>query len=362
MSLVKMLTFAWPIWLQSRRRRFALFAILGAAGWVLYGQIRPARLQPHVWVKELSSDRSPQTLTICPQHGYLVEVLRLQHQVAILDAVSGRELAILGVRDEAGDDQRHFRYPYGATCDEKRGRIVVSEPVPRRLQIFDIDSFAHRESLATPVALNDLTMDAKGDRIFAIASYDETLRVGGNVWILDGATLVPTGREVGIHKRYGDFVTGNTLNDPQRVVIDNARGRLLVLDYGDFYTQNQVLVFNLSTLVRVATIGSFADSFRIAGEEDDPHPLKPTSIAIDDATGHILVADTFSDNVQILDGNRFTYVDKIDGQKSFTPTGIATYKGLIFIKRNGKWIWSEARSSPDHIDLYGPFINRNLTR
>src|SRR4029077_3043811 len=42
----------------------------------------------------------------------------------------------LGVKGEAGNDNGHFRFPEGVTCD-KEGRIYVADSGNNRVQVFD---------------------------------------------------------------------------------------------------------------------------------------------------------------------------------------------------------------------------------
>ena len=94
---------------------------------------------------------------------------------------------------------------------------------------------------------------------------------------------------------------------PVAGAVDSANGHLLIADTGN----DRIQVLDSNTLAVVATIGTSG----VSGS-DNAHLNAPLSVDLDPATGHILVADTGNDRIQIFDTKSFAYVSALGGQFS----------------------------------------------
>ena len=103
-------------------------------------------------------------------------------------------------------------------------------------------------------------------------------------------------------------VTGVTNTDnahfnlPAGMAVDTANNHLLVADTGN----NRVQVLDSGTLAVVATIGTAG----VAGT-DNTHFTAPQGVGLDAGLGHVLVADTGNDRIQVFDAQSFAYVATI---------------------------------------------------
>jgi YVTN family beta-propeller protein len=103
-------------------------------------------------------------------------------------------------------------------------------------------------------------------------------------------------------------------NGPIAGAVDTANGHLLIADTGN----DRVQVLDSSTLAVVATIGTSG----VSGN-DDAHLNAPLGVDLDPATGHILVADTGNSRIQIFDAKSFVYASTLGGAGQFSrPAGV----------------------------------------
>jgi DNA-binding beta-propeller fold protein YncE len=293
---------------------------------------RPPRLQPHQFVREVWSGDEFKAMTTCPGHGYLIGSDYRRFIVRILDAKSGRVIAILGTDREKGRDDHHFGSPAGIACDEERGRILVSDPENRRILLFDIDHFAPIQSVQTDEPLVGLAVDPRHGRVFA-TSGTFLPRKGGYLRILDYNTFQSIDDPF-------PFLEADPA-PPRAVTIDEENGHLLVADFGE----SRVLVFDLATLTYRHTIGTSGDY-----GDDNRHFNGPQSAVVDVRAGHILVADFVNHRIQIFDARTFAYVDTLDGTGVFSPEAIAVFNDQIFVHS------ADRKTAATRINLFGPYL------
>ena len=88
-------------------------------------------------------------------------------------------------------------------------------------------------------------------------------------------------------------------SQPAPGAVDAARGHLFVADTGN----HRVQVLDTASLAVVATLGTAG----VAGS-DAAHLNQPSGVGLDPAGGHILVADTGNQRIQLFDAGSFAYV------------------------------------------------------
>ena len=140
----------------------------------------------------------------------------------------------------------------------------------------------------------DVTVTTPGGTSAAVAADRFTYTIGttGQVYLYQ-STLGVT----------GVTNTDNAhFNLPAGMAVDTANNHLLVADTGN----NRVQVLDSGTLAVVATIGTAG----VAGT-DNAHFTAPQGVGLDAGLGHVLVADTGNDRIQVFDAQSFAYVATI---------------------------------------------------
>jgi DNA-binding beta-propeller fold protein YncE len=171
--------------------------------------------------------------------------------VQIFDGTSLAPLAVIGVAGVSAADAGHLSDPGGVAADPVRGRFLIADTGNDRVQIFDATQ-------VTPIA---------------------TLGVSG----------VP-GTDAG------------HLSGPAGVAIDTVNARILVADTAN----HRIQLFDADSFAFITSIG-------VTGTPgtDNAHLSAPQAVAVDAATGHILVADTGNNRIQIFDGQSAAYLATI---------------------------------------------------
>jgi DNA-binding beta-propeller fold protein YncE len=161
--------------------------------------------------------------------------------VQVLDGTSFALQGTIGVAGVAGSDTAHLSNPGGVAIDPARSHIVVADTGNDRVELYESTSL-------TPLA--------------AI-----------------GVSGVP-GADAG------------HLSSPAGVAIDGPNAHIIVADTAN----DRVQIFDADSLALLGTIG-------VAGTPgaDNGHLSAPQAVAVDAATGHILIADTGNNRIQVFD-------------------------------------------------------------
>jgi|HubBroStandDraft_1064217.scaffolds.fasta_scaffold00762_15 DNA-binding beta-propeller fold protein YncE len=193
----------------------------------------------------------PQGLAFDPTDGFLLIAEGPNQVVQIFDATNFDLQTTIGIAGVSGSDGGHFSNPGGVAFDPARNRILVADTGNDRVQIFDSASLALLGTL--------------------------------------GTTGIPG-------------ADASHLSSPASVAVDLADALILVADTAN----DRVQLFGADSLALVGTIG-------VAGTpgSDNTHLSAPQAVAFDDATGHILVADTGNDRIQVFDLQAAAYVATI---------------------------------------------------
>jgi len=127
--------------------------------------------------------------------------------------------------------------------------------------------------------------------------FTYTSGTGGQVYAYQ-STLGVTGTPKADNSHFSAPVAG---------AVDTANGHLLIADTGN----HRIQVLDSNTLAVIVTIGTSG----VSGS-DNAHLNAPLGVDLDPTTGHILVADTGNDRIQIFDAKSFAYVSTLGGAGS----------------------------------------------
>jgi DNA-binding beta-propeller fold protein YncE len=190
--------------------------------------------------------------------------------VQIFDGTSLAPLTVIGEAGVTAADAGHLSDPGGVAVDSARGRILIADTGNDRVQIFDA---VH----VTPIA---------------------TLGVSGVSGTDDGH-----------------------LSGPAGIAIDTVNARILVADTAN----HRIQLFDADSFAFIATIG-------VTGTPgtDNAHLSAPQAVAVDATTGHLLVADTGNNRIQIFNAQSAAYLATIGQTGSVSGLGVDVGGRRIF--------------------------------
>ena len=156
---------------------------------------------------------------------------------------------------------------------------------------------------AGAASLSTATLAAGSHSIVAVYAGDATFLASSTGLIQTVDTAAGTGQVYVYHSTLGITATAGSdntrFNSPAAGAVDAIGGHLFVADSGN----QRVQVFDSGTLALVETIGISGVS-----ASDNAHLDQPGGVGFDAATGHIFVADTGNQRIQIFDATNFAYV------------------------------------------------------
>lgn len=194
---------------------------------------------------------TPQGLAYDSAHGRLLAAEGGNQVVQIFDGTSFAVIGTIGIDGAAGGDAGHLSNPGAVAVDTAANRFLVADTGNSRVQIFASTSFALLGTL--------------------------------------GVSGVP-GSDNG------------HLSAPAGVAADTADGRIVVADTGN----HRVQIFDARSLAPVGTIGVTG----VAGN-DNAHLSAPQAVAIDPATGHLLIADSGNARIQVFNAASAAFIGTI---------------------------------------------------
>jgi|HubBroStandDraft_1064217.scaffolds.fasta_scaffold00234_14 DNA-binding beta-propeller fold protein YncE len=225
-------------------------------------------------------------------HGHVLVPDVENNRVQIFSTATFAYVATLGADDgAAGTDNAHFHVPASVAVDEANGQILVADVGNLRIQVFSAASLTYLTSLGqtrahfiestSPVGL---AIDAARKHIIIVDFERECIEV------ITTGTYESAGQLGACSGVPGQ--DDDSFDEPLGAGVDALNGLILVADT----VNNRIQYFDATSLAFVGVIGL---PFGAEGTENSAL-FQPSGIGFDPATGHVLIADTLNNRVQIF--------------------------------------------------------------
>ena len=225
-------------------------------------------------------------------HGHLFVADAKNNRVQVFSTSNFAYVTTIGADSgAAGTDNAHFNLPISVAIDQANGQILVVDTGNHRIQVFNATNFGYLASIGVGRAHSINSQDP-----LAVAVDGPRGHIILLDYLLNCGEVLATGSYQSIGTIGQCLVDGGLGNDqfnkPFGVTVDTTNGRILIADT----VNNRVQVFDATSYAYLETIGS---DLGLAGF-DNASLYQPNGVGFDASTGHVLVADTLGDRVQVF--------------------------------------------------------------
>ena len=259
----------------------------------------------------------PFGVAVDPASGHLFVSDSVNERIQVFNTSNFAYVATIGPNDGSiGTDNGHFHLPGGITVDTVHGHLLVPDLDNNRVQVFSTSNFAYVATLGSDAGTAGTdNAHFEGPASVAYDKADNQLLVTdiGNhrIQVFNANTLayVTTVSATGAHKL--------AVNGPVGLGVDPNHGRIFITDY----TGDCVLVMTAGSYASDGTIG---DACTGQPSLANGGFYQPFGAGYDTANNRVLIADTYSNRVQIFDGSSYAYIGTIGSDLGGIGTGNTT--------------------------------------